>query len=864
MANNLSDVVGAQLSAGRPDAALATAREAAARRPRDPEVRLVLGALLMQLGNLEAARPEISAARGLDPHSLDAIAMDGTLRAMQGEHTGSEQCFRDALKLAPGHPGLLMNLGHTLKAQGRFPEAVSAYREVMRKQPDATAAVIACADTLSRLDRVAEGLALLESAVALRPDDPELQHALGNLCQDEGLLEQAARHQEAALRLQPDFVDAAFNLGAVEAELGRFDRAAAALRRAVSLNPQSAENQRAYWTALFSAGDVDGTLAALVAAKRATGDVEFDVPRAHLLRDAGRLREAEEIYRSVIRERAGQPDSPLYRKARLDLAITLLLAGRLREGWKEYAARIARSEKAVDPRVIDDPGALFSGALGKPAVFADVDQGIGDQLFFLRFAQAAVLHCSRLAILTDRKLRPLLRRGTQPFAVIDQSAQADDCAVRIWLPDLSLASPDEYAAPLRLSPEPGYVSDVSATLARCGPPPYVGVTWRAGPKPTDMPDGAQRYIKDIEPAVIGRTLAPAAGTVIVLQRGMSPHEGGEFVAGLGRSAFDFSGYADDLERMLALLSLLDEYVTVSNTNVHLLAGLEGGRACVLVPTPAEWRWRTHGSESPWFPGFSVYTEDSHQGWAPILPRLGADLLRRLGACVPGGEASLVPSVPERCWSRSEPSPRYRALVALYRRMHLEGDARYGIGPGDMFPGKSFLPQARRIRAMVVASGARTLLDYGSGKGRQYELRDVELPGIGNVASVRDYLGVDIIRCYDPGYPPHGELPGDLFDGVVATDVLEHCPEEDLEWIVAEMFGHARRFVFASVASYPAGKVLPSGENAHITQRGAKFWQELFDRVGRSHPQIRWEVHVTLAAASSGGFQHKRLAGKATF
>ena len=59
--------------------------------------------------------------------------------------------------------------------------------------------------------------------------------------------------------------------------------------------------------------------------------------------------------------------------------------------------------------------------------------------------------------------------------------------------------------------------------------------------------------------------------------------------------------------MLALLALLDDYVGVSNTNMHLRAGVNR-TAKVLVPAPPEWRWMAEGKESPWFPGFTVYRQ----------------------------------------------------------------------------------------------------------------------------------------------------------------------------------------------------------------------------------------------------------------
>ena len=75
--------------------------------------------------------------------------------------------------------------------------------------------------------------------------------------------------------------------------------------------------------------------------------------------------------------------------------------------------------------------------------------------------------------------------------------------------------------------------------------------------------------------------------------------------------------------MSALLVALDEYVAVSNTNIHLLAGL-GRSAKVLIPFPPEWRWMRRDGESDWFPGFPVYREPVGKGWSEPLARLRAD------------------------------------------------------------------------------------------------------------------------------------------------------------------------------------------------------------------------------------------------
>src|SRR5437763_1557904 len=84
---------------------------------------------------------------------------------------------------------------------------------------------------------------------------------------------------------------------------------------------------------------------------------------------------------------------------------------------------------------------------------------------------------------------------------------------------------------------------------------------------------------------------------------------------------------------------------------------------------------------------------------------------------------------------------------------------------------------------------------------------------GGPEGIAEYWDVDEVRCYDAGYQPYRKLPAGQFDGVISTDVLEHCPEEDLSWILQEIFSFARRFVFLNVACFPARKTLPDGTNA---------------------------------------------------
>jgi len=209
-------------------------------------------------------------------------------------------------------------------------------------------------------------------------------------------------------------------------------------------------------------------------------------------------------------------------------------------------------------------------------------------------------------------------------------------------------------------------------------------------------------------------------------------------------------------------------------------------------------------------------------------------------------------------SRDAPSDRYLALLEMYKHVHTEGIAEQNISADDCFAGTSLGRHLQTIRKLIAATGARTVLDYGSGKGVKYKARNIKIKNE-RAESVQHYWGVETITCYDPGYGPYSALPRGQFDAVVCTDVLEHLPESDLPWIMEEQFRFAKRFVFGNIASYPAEKILPNGENAHCTIQDARWWHELIRKardVARSRADYLFLVETKKTVRQYFGLKKK--------
>jgi len=184
------------------------------------------------------------------------------------------------------------------------------------------------------------------------------------------------------------------------------------------------------------------------------------------------------------------------------------------------------------------------------------------------------------------------------------------------------------------------------------------------------------------------------------------------------------------------------------------------------------------------------------------------------------------------YNSEKPSPRFTLLGELYRQVHETGLEK-GTDAAQVFGGGSLLQHISIVEKLTRHTDAKSVLDYGSGKGLLYDETNLKLPDGTVIPSVKEFWGVETLQLYDPGVEAFATRPDSSFDGVISTDVLEHIPEEDIDWVLAECFGFARRFLYMNIASYPAVKILPNGWNAHVTIRPPEWWRKRIAAAARN-------------------------------
>ena len=149
-----------------------------------------------------------------------------------------------------------------------------------------------------------------------------------------------------------------------------------------------------------------------------------------------------------------------------------------------------------------------------------------------------------------------------------------------------------------------------------------------------------------------------------------------------------------------------------------------------------------------------------------------------------------------------------------------------------YTGDMLFPNLEYIVKLIELTEAKSLLDFGCGKGKQYS-------GWGELTA-HITLGM-MPALYDPGVKEFEKIPEGKFDGVYSTDVMEHIPKDELADALEIIFSKASKFVFLAICTAPAIQLLPNGENAHCTLERIDWWKEIVEKYRPS--EIRTEIRT---------------------
>lgn len=610
---------------GHAELAEALVQQILALNPRHPDALHLLGMLKLQSGDPAGALDPLSKASVIHPRNWVFLAdLAEAFFALQ-QFTQANAAFRAAAKLNRDNPELQIGAANCLALQGKLAEAEYALRKIARRFPATASAWFNLANTVCDQGRLEEAIPLYQRSAGLAPEWCEPYNNLGRAFHTAEKFDEAAQAYRQCLALAPAHLPAMCNLASVLMDGGRFTDAEIVCLEILKQAPDLADAQLMLGSARsFQGRQLEALGNFAQAARLDPGNPRVAAALGMALYQAGRTDEGGAQLAQALKL---APDFPGIREF---LAYSHLAQGAFKIGWREYAQRPARTKFLAENTGVALVDNNLPEDLRNKHILLLREQGLGDELFFLRFVAQLKARGPHITYHTNAKIHDILARvpdldrvqlEQKPIPAADFTLLVGD------LPSALHSNGAFYPAlppPLMLTPLPSLCAVLQQRLADLGPPPYLGLTWRGGIAPEAQRGTNWALFKQLPLEQLGNTLHGIKGTFLALQRNPMPGEIGRLAARLGNPLHDLTALNEDLEAMLALLALIDDYIAVSNTNVHLRAGT-GRTARVLVPCPAEWRWMASGKESPWFPGFGIYRQQMDGDWHEALTQLGCDL-----------------------------------------------------------------------------------------------------------------------------------------------------------------------------------------------------------------------------------------------
>jgi tetratricopeptide (TPR) repeat protein len=574
---------------GCSEAALEVLRRGLEADPANPQLYFQLAETLRSEGKTEEADCHYRAALALEGCPPEVPRRLASLQIAAGRFVEARRLAEEAVESQPDDAATHTLLGELELRERRFEQAAGCYRRALQWEPSCSAAHHGLGTALFKLGHRREAVLQLQEAVRLAPGAAGAQANLAEALAAEGRPHEALKHFRRAIELRPDWASVHLSLGRFLQRHGWFDEAMACLRNARQIDPDSAE----------------------VAAEMAGA-----------LSEMGRWQEAVAAIDRAAQLRPGWP------AVRLNRALILLTIGRLREGWREYGWRWQAQAELKRP----DHLPRWDGRPTAATVEAVCEQGLGTEVLFascLPDLIGDVGHCivrcdSRLVRLFARSFPEATVRAKGERCGREPASSGDPPTTEPHEADFAASTgdlPGIYRNDLAdFPPRASYlVADSQRRrhwrdrLLATGRGCKVGISWRGGAMRDDLlrrsvpldqclplfsvPDVQWINIQYGPTQNLLRRIRDQFGVVI--------------------HSFDQLDVLRDQDDLAALLAELDLVICVSNSTVHLAAGL-GTPVWALVPRVPDWRWMLDRTDTPWHPTVRLFRQERPGDWSSAL------------------------------------------------------------------------------------------------------------------------------------------------------------------------------------------------------------------------------------------------------
>jgi len=303
---------------------------------------------------------------------------------------------------------------------------------------------------------------------------------------------------------------------------------------------------------------------------------------------------------------------PGYLLALQGRSISLLTAGRLAEGYRDYELRWL----TLKPREFAAPRWAGQPIPGK-TLFLHAEQGFGDGIQSARYPKLARRRCAHVILECRPELKTLFVHSgvaDQVIAYGEEIPPFDFYNSVISLPGLlgftleSIPGDTPFLQAPSVSQLPGAPNGNMR----------VGLVWAGSPTHRDDVN------RSVPLTLLAQVLAVPGIAFYSLQLPIPQRDAAtlkEFP-----NLTELGGF-DDYLATASMVAQMDLVISVDTSCAHL-AGALGKPVWTLVQFAPDWRWFAQfGERTPWYPTMRLFRQSRRGDWLPVIAQVAAELTR---------------------------------------------------------------------------------------------------------------------------------------------------------------------------------------------------------------------------------------------
>jgi len=329
----------------------------------------------------------------------------------------------------------------------------------------------------------------------------------------------------------------------------------------------------------------------------------------------GEIVKAEKLYSHAIEM------TPNNYEAMYNIAQCQLAQLHFNEGWKNFKFRWMANQFNSPKLVSKLPE--FDLNTDKKNLLIWSEQGLGDQILFLRFLKDLEPYIDKLFIKIDKRLHQIIKRTFPKINFINSNKEILESIINCQIPIGDLGSLFiKNAGNLKntskkyITSDPVLSNQLQNTL-RTKNKRICGLSWVS--KNDDIGSSKSVTLEMLKPILEIKDII-----FIDLQYNNTQDERNKFLINHGIKIHKIESIDsfNDLNGVTSLIDACDFIITVSNTNAHI-AGALGKKTFLLLPKGKGklWYWSSLRNKSIWYPSIEIIEQNRPGEWEPVIDNL---------------------------------------------------------------------------------------------------------------------------------------------------------------------------------------------------------------------------------------------------